>query len=93
MTERLERWRLVLGKEAQPELDTTLDQQALGMDRVLEALYDSERKGGLGASSPNVARWLTLHRQEYLAEFERIAEIETLGVAAEPASQQHLATV
>jgi Mg-chelatase subunit ChlD len=28
------------------------------MDKVLEALYDSDRKGGLGSSSPNVNRWL-----------------------------------
>ncbi|MCC7505245.1 MAG: VWA domain-containing protein [Saprospiraceae bacterium] len=28
------------------------------MDRVLEALYDADRKGGLGRSSPNVNRWL-----------------------------------
>jgi hypothetical protein len=28
------------------------------MDQTLEALYDSERKAGLGSSSPNVARWL-----------------------------------
>jgi Mg-chelatase subunit ChlD len=28
------------------------------MDKALEALYDSTRQGGLGASSPNVARWL-----------------------------------
>ncbi|MCA9658607.1 MAG: VWA domain-containing protein, partial [Myxococcales bacterium] len=28
------------------------------MDRALEALYDSDRKGGLGASAPNVSRWL-----------------------------------
>jgi len=28
------------------------------MDSALQALYDSERKGGLGGSSPNVARWL-----------------------------------
>ena len=25
---------------------------------MLEALYDNERSGGLGSSSPNVARWL-----------------------------------
>ncbi|HVJ17077.1 MAG TPA: VWA domain-containing protein [Polyangiaceae bacterium] len=55
---RDERWRLVLGQAAQPELGVDLDERALGMDRVLEALYDSSRKGGLGASSPNVARWL-----------------------------------
>lgn len=28
------------------------------MDQALEALYDNERKGGLGPSSPNVSRWL-----------------------------------
>lgn len=28
------------------------------MDRVLTALYDSDRRGGLGSSSPNVNRWL-----------------------------------
>ena len=30
----------------------------MGMDRVLSALYDSDRQGGLGSSSPNVNRWL-----------------------------------
>src|SRR5262245_33280121 len=58
MTERLERWRLILGQATEAELDVALSTEALGMDRTLEALYDSERKGGLGASSPNVARWL-----------------------------------
>lgn len=28
------------------------------MDRVLEALYDSDRRGNLGPSSPNINRWL-----------------------------------
>lgn len=35
----------------------------LRMDQALEALYDSDRKGGLGASSPNVSRWLGDIRQ------------------------------
>lgn len=52
------RWRLLLGRHAQPELDSELTREQLGMDRTLEALYDSDRSGGLGASSPNVARWL-----------------------------------
>jgi len=58
MTEPLTRWRLVLGQHAQSELDTELDLEQQAMDRTLEALYDSERTGGLGASSPNVTRWL-----------------------------------
>jgi Mg-chelatase subunit ChlD len=28
------------------------------IDGALSALYDSERRGGLGASAPNIARWL-----------------------------------
>lgn len=30
----------------------------LQMDQAMEALYDSDRTGGLGPSSPNVSRWL-----------------------------------
>lgn len=55
---REERWRLVLGKPVDAELGISLSGEALGMDRALDALYDSERKAGLGASNPNVARWL-----------------------------------
>ena len=54
----LARWRLLLGQSADEELGAELDGSQLAMDRVLEALYDSQRKGGLGSSSPNVARWL-----------------------------------
>ncbi len=67
--ERLRRWRLVLGKDANESLCGGTGEGAgsglgqllgndLGMDNVLEALYNSERQAGLGASSPNVARWL-----------------------------------
>lgn len=69
--ERLRRWRLVLGKDAHEGIcggtggdgsqDSSLSRlmgNDLGMDNVLEALYNSERQAGLGASSPNVARWL-----------------------------------
>jgi Mg-chelatase subunit ChlD len=54
----LERWRLILGRQADPNGDLSLSGQAQGMDKVLEALYDTDRKGGLGSSSPNVNRWL-----------------------------------
>lgn len=54
----LERWRLVLGSAADPEQDIALSAELTQMDRVLEALYDAERRGGLGRSSPNVNRWL-----------------------------------
>ena len=65
--ERLRRWRLVLGKESQASrvgagtdegLPVSLVDDDAQMDKVLEALYDSDRSAGLGSSCPNVNRWL-----------------------------------
>lgn len=53
-----ERWRLILGRQSDPADETPLQGEAAGIDNTLEALYDSDRKGGLGGSSPNVNRWL-----------------------------------
>ena len=58
MDERLRKWRLILGKHADPEGEVSLAGELNRMDEVMEALYDSERKGGLGNSSPNVNTWL-----------------------------------
>ena len=57
-TERLRRWRLILGEPAEDSLGAGLGEADLRMDAALAALYDSERSAGLGASSPNVNRWL-----------------------------------
>ncbi|KAA0690597.1 VWA domain-containing protein [Neorhizobium sp. P12A] len=56
-SERIRRWKLALGDD---------DMEGLGerdqrLNRALSALYDSDSKkgrGGLGASSPKVSRWL-----------------------------------
>jgi Mg-chelatase subunit ChlD len=56
--ERQRRWRLLLGGGDADGIGCELPPADLGMDRTLQALYDSERKGGLGSSAPNVARWL-----------------------------------
>lgn len=56
--ERLRRWRLILGGGECDGIGAKLDKGDMGMDKALEALYDSDRSGGLGSSSPNVARWL-----------------------------------
>jgi Mg-chelatase subunit ChlD len=62
--ERLRRWRLVLGG-GQDGTGVTLNRSDASVDAALAALYDSERRGetgerrgGLGASAPSVARWL-----------------------------------
>ena len=56
--EHLKKWRLILGQKAEEKQELSLSTEEKGMDNVLEALYDSERKKGLGSSSPNVNRWL-----------------------------------
>jgi uncharacterized protein with von Willebrand factor type A (vWA) domain len=56
--EALKRWRLVLGGDSADGTGVRLSGDALEMDRSLRALYDSDRRGGLGSSSPSVARWL-----------------------------------
>lgn len=52
------RWRLVLGGGTADGTGVQLTGEQLQMDRALQALYDSDREGGLGSSAPNVARWL-----------------------------------
>ncbi|HEY9880568.1 MAG TPA: VWA domain-containing protein [Leptolyngbyaceae cyanobacterium] len=65
--ERLRRWRLILGGGAADGIcgggNAGGDGFSLGttdqaIDKALSALYDSDRTGGLGGSSPKVARWL-----------------------------------
>jgi len=93
--ERLHRWRLVLGGEAEGSkgagngggstgegeeegIGISLSGDDLGMDRALEALYDSERSGGLGASSPKVARWLGDIRNYFPSSIVRVMQKDAL---------------
>jgi hypothetical protein len=55
--QQVRRWRLVLGGQ-QDGTGFPLSGIDMQMDQAMEALYDSDRKGGLGPSSPNVSRWL-----------------------------------
>ncbi|MFL5384571.1 MAG: VWA domain-containing protein [Longimicrobiaceae bacterium] len=83
--ERLRRWRLVLGGG---EADGTglgggLDARSLGMDRALGALYDSDRRAGLGSSAPSVARWLGDVREYFPSPVVRVIQqdaLERLGL-------------
>jgi Mg-chelatase subunit ChlD len=56
--QHIKRWRLILGGQQNDGTGFSLSGMELEMDKTLEALYDTERKGGLGPSSPNVSRWL-----------------------------------
>jgi Mg-chelatase subunit ChlD len=57
--ERLEKWRLILGKKADEQESVPLSGEQQGMDDVLDDLYETgNKKGGLGGSAPKVNRWL-----------------------------------
>jgi hypothetical protein len=54
----IRKWRLILGSDQNDGTGFSLNEHDTQLDNTLSALYDSNRQGGLGASSPNVARWL-----------------------------------
>ena len=67
--DRLRRWRLILGSEAQKRMEgmgdgPDLSQEDLMMDTAIDAIYNRDMKfgfgggAGKGASSPQISRWL-----------------------------------
>jgi Mg-chelatase subunit ChlD len=69
--DKLEKWRLILGKKAEEPLKAEcgggcVSSALAGIDEALAAIYDEdsspgsrgERSAGLGASAPRLARWL-----------------------------------
>lgn len=56
--ELLKRWRLILGGDEADGTGIALNPEEQRIDHSLEAVYDSNRKGGLGSSAPKVSRWL-----------------------------------
>jgi hypothetical protein len=81
--ERLERWRLLLGGDDADGIGITLAGRSLAMDGAMSALYDSERKGGLGSSAPNAARWLGDIREYFPTSVVQVMQkdaIDRLGM-------------
>jgi Mg-chelatase subunit ChlD len=76
--ERLRRWRLILGGDENDGAEWGLSGGDLAMDRALAALYDSDRKGGLGSSAPNVARWLGDIREYFPSSVVRVMQQDAL---------------
>lgn len=80
---RLTKWRLILGKQADPNNEQELSDNYAEMDAALEDLYDSERKGGLGSSSPKINRWLGDIRKYFPTQVVQIMQkdaLERLGL-------------
>ncbi|EIP98941.1 uncharacterized protein containing a von Willebrand factor type A (vWA) domain [Opitutaceae bacterium TAV1] len=80
--ENARRWRLILGAPA-GELHGNLSADDAAMDAAMTALYESagqteSRRGGLGASAPNVARWLGDIRTYFPAGVVRVMQKDAL---------------
>jgi Mg-chelatase subunit ChlD len=82
--DRLRRWRLVLGGEAEDSCGG-LSGEAQEMDQALSALYDEqgqglsgERRGGRGGSAPRVARWLGDIRKYFPSSVVQVLQKDAL---------------
>ncbi len=84
--ERLQRWRLVLGSEAN-ESCGQLSGNFIEMDQALAALYDNDgsgklgstdRQAGRGASAPSVARWLGDIRKYFPSQVVQVMQRDAL---------------
>ncbi len=84
--ERLRRWRLVIGSEADSSCGT-LAGPAAEMDQALSALYEAngpgglqskDRRGGRGGSAPSVARWLGDIRKYFPSSVVQVMQRDAL---------------
>lgn len=78
--ERLKRWRLILGGGPADGTGCQLTGEFAEMDSALGQLYDPDEKrsGGLGASSPRVARWLGDIRRYFSSSTVRVMQRDAL---------------
>ncbi|MEM7104430.1 MAG: VWA domain-containing protein [Bacteroidota bacterium] len=77
------RWRLILGASSDPEASLSLSDEEEGMDEALEQLYEPERTGNLGSSSPGINRWLGDIRKYFPSSVIRVMQrdaIDRLGL-------------
>jgi len=80
---REERWRMVLGGDAEPGCGA-LGGELAGIDGALAALYEPEgkqglqRRGGRGSSSPQVTRWLGDIRKYFPSSMVQVMQRDAL---------------
>ncbi len=92
--ERLRRWKLALGEDEQD-----LSERDRRLSQALSALYEPQGKkgrGGLGASSPKVSRWLGDIREFFPAPVVQIIQkdaFERLNLKALMLEPEFLATL
>ena len=80
-SERLRRWRMILGGHDADGIGCVLGQADQAMDAALSALYDAKggsRSAGLGGSAPSVARWLGDIREYFPSSVVRVLQKDAL---------------
>lgn len=79
MEENVLKWRLILGRHADPNNDKVqLSSLQQGKDAALDQLYNQERKGGLGNSAPRINRWLKDIRTYFPTPVVRLLQQDAL---------------
>ena len=76
--EYLKRWRLILGGNEADGTGITLTPEEQRIDQSLEAVYDSDRRGGLGSSAPKVSRWLGDIREFFPQTVVQVIQRDTI---------------
>jgi Mg-chelatase subunit ChlD len=95
-SDRVKRWRLILGGDEADGTGCELSGFDLDVDHALSALYDAPRSGGLGPSSPNVARWLGDIRSYFPTSVVQVLQkdaLERLGLQRMLLEPESLAAV
>jgi Mg-chelatase subunit ChlD len=79
-TQHLRRWQSILGGPKADGIGEEMGtERERAIERVLQALYDAdERNGGLGSSTPNVARWLGDIRTYFPRSIVRVLQKDAL---------------
>src|SRR5436190_18555375 len=79
------RWRLVLGSQVAEQLGSGEAGRGSGLsgddqrrDAALEALYDGERRAGLGGSAPKVSRWLGDIRGYFPTSVVQVMQVDAM---------------
>lgn len=89
--ERIRRWRLILGPDAQADMEAlgggqcALSRDDLIMDSALAALYEPDQEtsgtrklGGKGASSPVIAKWLADVRSSFPQDIVKVIQTDAI---------------
>jgi Mg-chelatase subunit ChlD len=77
-TERLRRWRLILGETGVNAPERLADETDRAIDRALDSLYGGDRKGTLRRSTPRLIDWLGDIRRYFPTEVVHLLQRDAI---------------